>query len=371
MNDKVDHQHDAAATRRAARRLIAAARKAASLADASTALDKASSALRVAIDLEQAELTRTKTVAETCKLESEAAANLVKERGERRRDYLSIISPLVAIITLGVTLLFQGVQLKDAAAERARAAESSQWQEALKAAVSHDADAAAAAGLRPYLESAAYHHRAVVAVTDILVSRPDDRLFATLFTPTFTPSSWANLSDLLDLDMEMTTISVPVYAKAWDPSTKSYHTPKPPDDKYYDYLNIVFSRITGQIGVALRTPRGTASAPNLADKYFKDGDWHGADLGGAILEASRFQYMDFDQADLSAIQNFANLSISTSAWWHAKRISPELREYLVKTAPYKPTEKYGPFDTELSQADFDDNLRRLRTFDGPARADQH
>ena len=96
-----------------------------SVADLASAVDKATGALGLSAELE-------KSRAETEKLRHENATAAQRQRSETWKEYATILTPIVTIITLAATLLVQSLQFRQSEKDKREAAEDTQWGETVK-----------------------------------------------------------------------------------------------------------------------------------------------------------------------------------------------------------------------------------------------
>lgn len=97
---------------RAAMTLLEKAKGDVSIADLATAVDKATTALRLASDLETTPLTREKLTYEVSRLRKENETLNERQRSESWRNFVIAISPFLTVLTFTVGLIVQKLALQ-------------------------------------------------------------------------------------------------------------------------------------------------------------------------------------------------------------------------------------------------------------------
>jgi Pentapeptide repeats (8 copies) len=128
-----------------------------------------------------------------------------------------------------------------------------------------------------------------------------------------------------------------------------------------DYALRVLREVTVAIAPLLTGPRPKGQVVDLRSAWFNGGDWHGVDLSGADIENIDLRNTDLAGADLGEIRSFSRAYLWRTNWWDAKRISPELLEYLVSRAPLDENGRYGKNFVQVSQHDYEDAISRLKS----------
>ena len=118
--------------RAAALALLIKAQKAGSAAEMADAVEKAAAALKTATEISNALADRAKVTQEIANLKRTNESAPKRERSDRLRDYVAILTPLVAIITLAATIFSQTWQFVRSERSKREDALNAQWQDVVK-----------------------------------------------------------------------------------------------------------------------------------------------------------------------------------------------------------------------------------------------
>ncbi|GAC1648562.1 MAG: hypothetical protein NVS9B15_07360 [Acidobacteriaceae bacterium] len=315
--------------RAAARALLEKAHRSDSTADLAAAVDKATGVLRLSADVERA------------KQEMESASK--HERSERLKEYVTLLAPLISVITLAATLGFQGWQFSRTEKDKADAAMDDKWQGTLKSLSEKSGRPPSVVVLRPFLDSPKYAAEARDAAVRLLAGSKDTAFFDDLFGATFVPAKWSNLDDVLRLDRALRAKTDPLLAKSWDPvALKSDESRLSPDEQQQFHYGLMgVSKVSAQISPLVRTQRPQDQQLDLSATYIMDADWQGADLRSANLENAQLVRMNLSGANLGDISRFNGAGFASTAWWRAARIGPDLLQYLRTYFKCDPAQRYG------------------------------
>jgi hypothetical protein len=324
--------------------------------DLALTLEKAAGILKLSVDLD-------KSQAEARKLDYENATAARRESSERLKEYVSLLTPVVTIVTLAVTLAFQGWQFIKAEKDKREAEEDAQWQGAVKTLSERSGLSPAVVALNPFLKSARYSEAARHAAIQLMANTTDPILFDGLFATALTPTSWNNLDDVMALMRTLTAEGNPLWQKQWNKDTRTSEPSRLSEsERRIDvYLDYTMPKISAQVGSLLKTPRPSSVSLNLAAARFRESDWEDVNLNGANIENVAFVTIDLKDADLGGITHFGSPLVAYTAWWEAKRISPELLEYLERESPLDTALTHGPKAKRFSQQQYQHELARLKT----------
>jgi len=347
--------------RAAALALLVKAEKAGSAADMADAVEKAAAALKMATEISNALADRAKVTEEIANLKRTNELAPKRERSNRLRDYVAVLTPLVAIVTLAATIISQTWQFVRSERSKREDALNAQWQDAVKTISASGAFSPAIIQLQPFLQSPKYAKQAKVAAISFLANSSDAAFFTSLFGTIFTPINWSSLDDLVQLDRALGARDLPL-------ATKSYDAEKNINDRTrltkeeaasFNYVEEVIPTITSRIGSVLKTPRPLGTQLDLSATFLKSADWTGIDLNAANLEGAYFLYMDLRDVELANVTRFSGLAMSSTGWWEAKSISKPLLEFLTANFPFKDGNVYGPRYQQSDQAAYDAAIVRL------------
>jgi len=192
---------------------------------------------------------------ERAKQEMESAPK--HERSERLKEYVTLLAPLISVITLAATLGFQGWQFSRTEKDKADAAMDDKWQGTLQSLSEKSGLPPSVVVLRPFLDSPKSASEARDAAVRFLVGTKDTAFFDDLFGATFVPAKWSNLDDVLRLDRALRAKTDPLLAKSWDPvGRKSDESRLSTDEKsQFQYGMIGVSKVSAHISPVVGTRR--------------------------------------------------------------------------------------------------------------------
>jgi hypothetical protein len=347
--------------RAAALALLIKAEKAGSAADMADAVEKAAAALKMATEISNALADRAKVTEEIANLKRTNELAPKRERSDRLRDYVAVLTPLVAIITLAATIVSQTWQFVRSERSKREDALNAQWQDAVKTISASGALSPAIVQLQPFLQSPKYARQAKVAAISLLANGSDAAFFMSLFGTIFTPINWNGMDDLVQLDRALGARGLPLATKSYDAAKNINDTTRLTKEEAasFKYVEEVIPTITSRIGSVLKTPRPAGIQVDLSATYFRSADWTGIDLDAANLEGAFFLYMDLRDVELANVTRFSGLAMTSTAWWEAKSISKPLFEFLTAGFPFKSGTVYGPRYQQYDQAAYDAAIVRL------------
>jgi len=344
--------------RGAAMELLARATRESSASEAGAALERAASALKSAAAMGMVKSKTSRVEEEIAKLRHANNTFRQRERSQRIRDYVELLTPTIAIVTLGATLATQSWQFHKS--EQLKGDEA--WRDAVKAISTSGALAPGVVSLEPFLQSGNYKAQAKDVSVSLISSSTDTAFFYSLFASAFT-INWGDVNRILAINRAVYSRATPIYQKAWDAAKMEDDPSKLTDDerKIYDYANVVLPFITRDIGALFKTSTGTALKTDMSSTYIIDGDWRGVDLKWVNISGAVFLRVDLQNADLSGITDFEGAAFMNTAWWDAKSISPALLSYLLATYPYSAGVEYGPYERKrrYTEDEYRSAIRRL------------
>ncbi len=297
------------------------------------------------------------------------------------KEILGIVTPFLSTIILAGSLVLQGFtftkleqdknnelnrQQQDKTNElrhQEELAEKARWTEALKVLSESEKRSPAAALLRSFTASP-YKELARKEAITLLVGRENNAsAFQELFNSVFLPADWDSLPDILQLNKELFEQQNPFLLKQWDFSTKTADPRKlqGTEKRSLDRLEAELSVIRSAIAPLLTSRRPANVELNLKSVDLSECDLSNADLSGADIEAAGLSNVLLDNANLDNIKSFQTSGFVDSPWWHAKRISPDLLNYLKNNFRFEEQRKefYKKSKLPLSEQDYEDSIKRL------------
>jgi hypothetical protein len=333
--------------------LLDKAESTSSVTDIATAVETAAAAMKVAAEMDKTRSELTKVNEEIFKLKHENETAAKRERSDWMRDYAAALGPLVAIITLAVTLVAQNRQFLRS--------ESDKREDALKALWFDTMKSPSIGALQMFLRIPEYRDQATEQSVNYMRQSTDPTVFASLFGPALTPVTWSNVDRVVQLDRDLRWRASQLYDKAWDEAKRQDDPSKLTKEERptYDYVQHAVPLITAQLGGVLRTPRPPGGQIRLWSTYFEEGDWKGINFAEANLEDSWLSYTDLQDAEFKGVTRFVGAQFNGTAWWEVKSINGPFLEYLKINFPFKPGLPYGPRYEIYSQEKYDAGIRRL------------
>jgi hypothetical protein len=116
--------------RNASASLLTKAEKA-TLSELAVAIQRAAEVQKLSADLERARVEVRNLELEEQKLRAENAATAKRDRSDRIKDYVGVMTPVVTIVALAATLSFQAFQFVESEKSKRDAAEAAQWADAV------------------------------------------------------------------------------------------------------------------------------------------------------------------------------------------------------------------------------------------------
>jgi hypothetical protein len=331
------------------------------------AAEKAAQLLKIASEIEKEHAEAEKLEAEQKKLSQDADNSAEQARAERRRFYVTLLTPLVTTLVLAGTLILQTAQFikaerdkqtdlqrQDQAREqedkrREQAADDVRWDEAVKSLAVSD-KLTASTLLKRFLGSERYAPLARDLEYQLLLKSDRPEIFSDLFVSIFAPVSWANLPKICDLNRTLNADFEPLLRKKSRTVSESA--------RYnLQYTNIAFTSL--QIASLLKSPRPKNVVPDLQGISIWDCDMSNSDLSGANLVGNAFTRVVLKGADLSGVtaERFQGISWKYTAWWQVSKIGPELLDYLCRQFPFREIDDFGA--AVIPPGDYAANLKRL------------
>jgi len=349
------------AVREAASLLLDKAQNAASVTEQAAALEKAAGALKLAAEMDKTRTELAKLTQEISKLQHENRTAAGRERSERMRDYVALLTPLITIITLAATLIAQNWQFLRSEQNKREEALDAQWQDAVKTISTSGALSPGVVALQPFLRSPKYGEQAREVAVNLLSRSSDPAFFTSLFGTALTPVTWTNVDRLVRLDRELVARGNPIWTKAWDVAKQENNLKKltPPERGTYDYIETIAPSITSEVAAVLKTPRITGVVVDLSATYFKNGDWSGINFSDVNLENMNLNRMDVRNAELDGVTRFTGAYFYYTAWWEVKSINRPLLDHLKANNPFRPGTAYGLRDNLVSTAQYEAAIQRL------------
>lgn len=330
------------------------------------ALEKASAILR--------------SVAEVEKIESDIANSTRDARSESLRFWIPILAPVFSALALIGTLLFQIQQYKEnvksqrAADEKnARAQrlanEDTQWREVLTFAKGEGPEGAFGLTLiQSFFESERYKKQAREVAVELVSGVSSPNLFNDNFAPLLERTSWDNFKHITNISRAQASWYSKLKREAANfEAQRKQSKPGLPtlrDDPTFALNNAEANVLTTARGLvkflrASLNSRPTDTVLDLADCAIWEQDisnmdfssarleglWvansnlGGANFSGANLNKAAIGYSNVKDADFSGVQASYSYWEGT-AWWRAKRISPDLLKWVQDKYKFSPKTEY-------------------------------
>lgn len=339
----------------------------ATTADLALALEQMTEAFRALSEVEKSKAEIRKITIDAAKANYDLEHASKQERVQNRQRYITILTPIVTTIVLGLTLLSQAYQFWKSERDKQQASEDAQWSEAVKTVSQSAHLSPIAITLNPFLKSKRYADVARKTAVQALISTRDKLVFENLFTGAFVPMDWANFDTVLQLDRALGPRLGEIW-DIWDKRRNQSELNKTPDrrasnlskeNEDYEYITSVLKDISVATAPLLKGSRPGGQIVDLRSTWFFECDWNGVNLYEANIENIVLTNSVLKGADLWGITSFNGADLYYTAWWEAKRISPQLLQYLINTYPYDPNALYGPNSTKVSLKDYADSIKRL------------
>jgi len=307
-----------------------------------------------------------KTLAEAEKVESEILNAGKSSRFERLKFWIPIVVSLVSTGALVATVIFQVFQFRENTRLTKEAAEDTQWREALKSArvTSGPEGAFGVTLLKSFFDSPRYGEASREVATQILGHMADEDVFNSAFSEVVARTRWWNIKDIALISKQLQdgffTVTEKLdrlterrnAIKASVPPDQVDHRLKSTDDEVelltrekYTFENEIVQVSTAAVRL-LRTQENQTRSNEydfvLNGLQFAGEDLSNLDFHDAKLRDTVFSNCDVTGCDFGGLteNEFSNSRWNGTAWWKAKRISPELLKYLVDRWKFDPTQTY-------------------------------
>jgi hypothetical protein len=262
------------------------------------------------------------------------------------KEYAKLLTPVISVLALAVTTVFQGYQLHQSTAEH----EDAHRTEVIKLLSQAERDKACPSTL--LLSRLDKADRAKV-VAQFLFGCEDPASFKSAFETSFEPVEWTTLPQIVQLNRILGPKLESLKDSVYDKATGQTHIEKLDDAhrKEYDNLREEMVYLSDRIAAALKG-RGQGQAPDLSYTYILDANLSGIDLSGANLTAATLENVNLAHAKLKNIAQSKEVRFfNSTAWWKSDEISQPLLACLVA---------YGDTDkTEYTDQDYKENKTRL------------
>lgn len=352
-----------------------------------------------------------KRIAEILKADVESQSNAAKLRIGWLQSAAPILVPLVSLAALVATIAMQAYQLSLSRADQARQYEiqeqrrtDDQWNEFLKGVDPANSGYLSNPSLAPrllfFLHNKSYNAQAIGVAKNILGNMSDHIGFEQIFGEVFIADQSGlrvnrdNLKDLVNIfKARMRTAgAVRIECLRLSNSIK-----KDDDEKYYglcslseeklidtvrsrkeagslltlqqarDELDQEHSFISKEVAKLLRhhssqhqlnAALGSEVKVNLYGLELYDCDLSEINFSNVILDGVILDSTNLQDARITPTSPWKKPEIRASNWWMAKKINPEILEYLiVNKFPYYPTQ--GATNFEVDRSTYTDNIIRL------------
>ena len=359
----------------------------ASTADLAAAVDKAAAAYRLVLDAGKLPAEQRKLAFEELKLQREHETAPAREASDRRKDYVTVFAPLLTLLTLSATLVFQSWQFRQTEIDKGIEAQrgddravGAKWDATLKTISETTKQSPIIVLLQPFLGDPRTATQARTEVVELAANGTDPILFDQLLgilsafsiqnvvssdpaQNAFTARSVQNATeDLLAVDRRLYSRGTPLFSKSWNEITNTNDPKKltASERPIYSYVDGAILKLSPVIAAVLRSPHPPSTVKDLSGALLHGADLSGADLHDIILRSANLAGIDLKDADLGGVTDFSGLLLSQTAWWEARRVSPALLAYLQKSYPCQENVIYGPDGNKrFTQAQCAAHLNRL------------
>ncbi|GAC1402527.1 MAG: hypothetical protein NVSMB64_02540 [Candidatus Velthaea sp.] len=335
----------------------------ASVAELASAVEKMTGVLRLSSDLEKSAVELRNLSLEESKLKYEVETEEKRASSDRLKDVVTLLTPMVSIIALLVTIIFQSWQFVQSEKDKNAAAEDALWTDAVKTVSQSSQLSPGVITLNPFLKSQKYHQLSRDLAVQLLANSSDTLFFTDLFGAALVPVGWSNLDQVVKLDRALAARAQPLFGRTYDAKTRRNDLRKLDSREIaiYNYAVYALPVISAQVAGVLKTPRPQGALLDLAAGRFQYSDWKGVDLSGADIHGTEFWWVDLDGANLDGITAFDQAYFTNVAWWQARKIGPALRHYLETTpaSKYNPKTLYGAKFQTVSPEEYAAAVKRL------------
>jgi hypothetical protein len=333
-----------------------------SLTELALAVEKMAQAIKSESDVAKSVAEIEKLKVETRKALHDLEQASRRARSEGWQHYVAVFAPIATTLVLCFTVVLQAYQFVKSEGDKQQAAEDTQWSAAVRLISQNAKLSPIAATLNPFLKSKRYAEVARKTATQVLMNTKDPATFNDLLNDAFSPLSWSNIDDVLQLDRGLGTRYEALNNKSYDETTQSNATARltPVEAEDYSSLREYLLQIGGLTATLLKAPRPVDQNLDLRSSNFMNVDWSGVNLSGANLENVVWRYIDLKDADLRSITSFSGAYVFGVAWWEAKRISPELLAFLMDQSKFDPKIYYGIRARQISIKEYEDGLAKLK-----------
>lgn len=322
------------------------------LTDLTSAVQRASEVLKLPLEIDKSKAELRKLALEQSKLDRENRTAVRRGRHERFGAIVSLLTPILSVVALAATLTFQTWQFRQTETARKEAAEEAAWTKAMDVLSKSGHVSPEVIAIGPFLHSPKHADEARTAVVRLLINTTDTAVFDELFNGLFVPVDWTNIGELLRLNRGLTPKAVALYFKTWDSDKRltDLSLISESEKQTYNYLEHALPKLSAAVGYILRTSRPSGINLDLTGTLFTTCDWSNVSLTDAKLNNCVLRFANLENADLGPTVDFDWVDFMFTAWWKAKRLSPNLRAYLREKFPCDPNTRYGPtFDETFSK----------------------
>ncbi len=324
-------------------------------------------------------------VAEAEKVETEIANATKVARFEKLKFWIPIIVSLVSTGALVATVAFQVFQFRENTRLTKEAAEDTQWREALRSAKETKGPEGAfgVTLLKSFFDSNRYAKASREVATQILGHMGDEDVFNLAFPEIMARTAWWNVGDVAMISKELQGAyrSVDGDFQRLAEHRENLKRNGPPEqagqrlkstDRQFDLLtheketfNNEIVRVSAAVVRLLRLPQ-TQHRSNeyefvLSGLQFIAEDLSNLDFHDALLRGTVFNKCDVTGSDFGELteNEFEDSNWDGTAWWRAKKISPELLKYLTSDDWKYDEKKEYPKDKTINATEYEKLVQAL------------
>jgi hypothetical protein len=329
-------------------------------------------------------------VAEAEKIETDISTKVRASHSEYLRFWIPILAPTITAIALVSTLVFQIQQYQANTALQNQANEDTQWRTAVTYAASDEGKQSVLAFtlLKSFFDSKRYSKQAREAAEVLIADTPYPISFRNNFEDLLTRTNWDNFQSLVNIsrmlvrfyeneDREIRELKEHPGQPTVRPGSHNHYSAKAVLEE-----NIIIAS-KGLVKFLREHPRPSGITLDLNDSAIRNQDLSNMDFGGALLTFiwinncnlegadfrgatignEAFTYSNVKGADFSGVKVDTGLASGKpnwegTAWWQAKRVSPDLLKYLQSTFKF-PNKADNLIDNREGYLEYQRELERL------------
>lgn len=312
------------------------------LSDLNSSIQIASEVLKLGLEIDNGKIELEKIALEKIKLKHENRSMGKHELYERTGALVSLCTPLLSIITLAATLVFQVYQYRQTDLARKEVADEAAWKSALDVLSKSTKLTPEVLAIRPFLHSPKHADEAMAVALQLMSNSTDTALFEDLFRNVLSPVDWNNIDQVLKLNNVLSHKTDPLYDKSFNIKTHENDIAllSESEKQLFEYMEYVQPIFCAEVGALIKSTKPQDKVLDLSGTRFDNCDFSGVSLKNALINNLSLFHVNINGANIDAIE-FGWLNFYGTAWWEAAKLSPPLRKFLQEKYPCDPSVKYG------------------------------